>query len=310
MRWTLPTVALIGLLIVGCKPAQPIVPDTLLPEKITNEEPLPSYSELVNRYNVTTEPLVRVWAEARVDLLWLDEKGKKKSEHGDGRFMYIAPDKIALEVTEVGRGFWAGGDGERYWLFDLQDERNVYVGRYDKLDELDVHAFPLPVKPTDLPYVLGLLPIDPDLLPQAPAVELVAGHYLIEPPGLGLRMLLHPDTARPVRVDLLNAGGGSAVKCLLSEPVEMETERDNAEGPAPIMSSRVEVYVLNEEVRMTLKLKGLTTDGRRIKAPHFDYEKLKKVYKPDTIVDLDAHPEVYPQAPPAVAPDATTESAP
>ena len=40
----------------GCKPAQPIVPDTLLPEPITDGAPLPDYRELVQRYNATVEP--------------------------------------------------------------------------------------------------------------------------------------------------------------------------------------------------------------------------------------------------------------
>ena len=275
------------VLLPGCKPAQPIVPDNLLPDKIANEQPLPSYHNLVTRYNATTKPLVRVWASARVDLLWLDENGKQKSEHGDGRFMYRAPDKIALEITEAGRGFWAGGDGDRYWFFDLQDDRTLYVGQFDKLDELDADTFPLPVRPTDLPYILGLLPIDPDNVPEAPAVESIAGHYLIEPPGLGIRMLLHPETARPVRVDLIGSVGESAVKCILTEPAELERSAENADGPAPTMAGKVEVYVLDEEVRMTLNLKGMTTDGRRIKDNHFDLDILKQVYKPDKTVDLD-----------------------
>lgn len=288
MRCLLAIALVAALQLTGCKPAQPIVPDNLLPDPVANEQPLPTYGDLIRRYNATTEPLVRVWASARVNLLWLNEKGKKKSEHGDGKFMFVSPDKLSLKIEEFGKGFHAGGDGERYWYFDTFEEPTVYVGRFDKLDELDAATFPLPVKPTDLPYVMGLLPIDPDLLPEEPAVERVVGHYLIEPPGLGLRILLHPETARPVRVDLLAADGSSKVKCLLSEPVEIEIQQDTTDGSAPIMASRVEVYVLDEEVRMTLKLKGLTTDGRRIKSPHFVFETLMDVYKPELFVDLDA----------------------
>ncbi len=274
----------------GCKPVQPIVPETLLPKPIETAEPLPTYSELIERYNETTRSLRRVWAEARVDLVWRDEKGKRKSEHGDGRFMFVNPDKIALEIQEFGRGFWAGGDGERYWLFDLQDERVAYVGRFENLDELDPQDFPLPVKPGDLLYVLGLVPIDSAIVPEAPEVERVAGYYLVEPPGLGLRMLIDPVTARPVRVDLLNAVGESAVKCVLSKPSKLKTGRDEADGPEPVMHRVVEVYVLGQEARMTLKLKGLTTRGTRIKDAHFDFEILKRVMKPDEIVDLDVPP--------------------
>jgi hypothetical protein len=284
--WALATA--VAVLMAGCKPAQPIVPDTLLPDPIETAGPLPTYTELIERYNQTTRPLGRVWAEARVDLVWRDDKGKKKSEHGDGRFMFVSPDKVALQIEEFGRGFWAGGDGARYWLFDLQKQRVAYVGRFENIDKLDAQDFPLPVKPGDLLYVLGLVPIDPAIVPESPGVERVAGYYLVEPPGLGLRMLLDPQTARPVRVDLLNAAGESTVKCVLSEPVELKAGKDDEDGHEPVMHRVVEVYVLGQEARMTLKLKGLTTQGTRIKGAHFDFEILKRVMKPDQTVDLDA----------------------
>jgi hypothetical protein len=280
---------LLLLLLPSCKPAQPIVPDNLLPKPIVNEAPLPDYGELVGRYNATTAPLTRIWAEARVDLEWIDEMGDRKSEHGDGRFMFVSPDHVALEVQEFGKGFWAGGDGERYWLFDLQDQRTAYVGRFDHLDQLEDDAFPLPVKPSDLLYVLGLIPIDVDNAPESPAVERVAGHYLIEPPGLGVRMLLHPDTARPVRVDILNKAGESAVKCILSEPANVKTKTDAGGGLKPVISTRVDVYVLGEEAHMTLRLKSATTDGTQIRDAHFNFDTLLKVYKPDEIVELDTN---------------------
>lgn len=290
MRGVWPVLIVVLLFLQGCKPAQPIVPDNLLPEPIANVAPLPDYRELVERYNATTASLTRIWAEARVDLEWIDEKGDRKSEHGDGRFMFVSPDHVALEVQEFGKGFWAGGDGERYWLFDLQDQRTAYVGRFDRLHQLDDDAFPLPVKPSDLLYVLGLIPIDPDNAPGSPAVERVAGHYLIEPPGLGIRMLLHPDTARPVRVDILNKAGESAVKCVLSEPANVKTKADASGGLTPVLSTRVDVYVLGEEAHMTLRIKSATTDGTRIRDAHFNFDTLLQVYKPDEVVDLDAQP--------------------
>lgn len=276
----------------GCKPSQPIVPENLLPKPIANDRPLPTYGELIERYNATVKPLSHLWAAARVDLEWINEKGNRKSEHGDGKFMFVSPDKVALQIEEFGKGFWAGGDGERYWLFELQDKRTAYVGRFDHLDQLDEDAFPLPVKPADLLYVLGLVPIDPTVAPDEPAVERVAGHYLIEPPGLGIRMLLHPDTARPVRVDLINKAGQSAVKCVLAESTQVKT-RSTAD-PELLIATRVDVYVLGQEARMTLKLKSATTDASEIRDAHFRFETLMKVYKPDDVVDLDATADLSP----------------
>ena len=292
-------IAICFLTLAGCQPVKPIVPDSLLPDAIENDAPLPTYTELIDRYNATTKPLASIWAEAHVDIVWLDEKGKRKNEHGDGKFMYVAPDKIALKIEEFGKGFWAGSDGERYWFFDLQDKRTAYVGRFDQLDQLDEGAYPLPVKPTDLLYILGLKPIDPELVPDAPAVELVHGYYLVEPPGLNLRMLLDPRTARPVRVDLLDPAGFSTIKCVLSGPVELEQADATDATIASSLSTQVEVYVLDEQARMTLKLKSPTAETGRIKLNNFNFEVLMRVYKPDAVIDMDT-PEVSPEVSPEV----------
>jgi len=280
-------VTILLLLLPGCKPQQPIVPGNLLPKPIADEAPLPSYGELVGRYNATLLPIDRIWAEARVDLEWINEKGDRKREHGDGRFMFAAPMRVALDIREVGKGFWAGGNQTSYWLFDLQDKRVAYVGRYDKARDLDPDMLPLPVNPANLLYLLGLRRIDPGIVPEAPAVERVAGHYLIEPPGLGIRLLLHPDTARPVRVDVLNKAGESVVKCLLSEPVKLKAAGDRAAVESEI-ASVIEVYILDQEARMTLKLRGATTEDLQIKNPHFSFDILKIALKADEVVDLDA----------------------
>ena len=294
MRWTGLAAALVCLSLVGCKPQQPIVPENLLPDPIANDQPLPSYGDLIRRYNQTVEPLGRVWAKADVDMVWLNKDGKRKHESGDGRLIYVRPGKTVLEIEEFGKGFWAGSDGERYWFFERQDNSAVYVGRFDLVDAPGeprgpgALGLPLPVNPKDMPYILGFKRIDPAAVPDAPAVERLAGHYLIEPPGLSLRLLLDPETARPVRVDLLDELGRSEVRCLLSGATEVKFEgvpKDNQ----PRITNTVDVYVVGTEARMTLNLSGATSDeeGRKIRDQHFDFEKLMKALKPDVTIDLD-----------------------
>lgn len=288
--WTTAVIAAllaIGLLGSGCKPDQPIIPETMLPDPVITDEPIPTYTELIQRYNATTSRLSPIWAEARVDLVWRNEKGKAKNEHGDGRFMFVKPSRVVLEVQEFGKGFWAGADGERYWFFDLQ-ERTAYVGRFENLHESQAVVLPIPISPADLLYILGLAPIDAALIPQEPAVERVAGHYLVEPPGLGLRMLLDPTTTRPVRVDLLDEQGNSAVICRLTEPIPVK-HGDPDDLPGPHIASVVDVVVPGREARMTLTLKRPTHDDKNIRDQHFDFEILMQALKikPKDVVDLD-----------------------
>ncbi len=276
-------------MLFGCQPAQPILSDTttLL---IEPTGPLPTYGELIERYNKTTEPLGRVWAVARADFVWLDDKGKRKSEHGDGRFMFVSPGKVALEIQEFGKGFWAGGDGRRYWLFDLQDPRTAYVGRFENLDPAlgpDAESLTLPINPADLLYVLGLAPIDSQAVPDEPAVEYLDGHYLIEPPGLGLRMLLDPATARPVRVDLIDAQGRSTVICRLSGDTKVKTYTSEGK-PQPTIPAKVELVVVGQDATMILKLSDASVGVSRIRDNHFDFDTLSTALKIDQVVDLDA----------------------
>lgn len=290
MRWAFTLFLVIAVnSLPGCKPAQPIVPDNLLPDPIANDEPLPTYSDLIRRYNQTVESLDRVWAAADVDMIWLDQNGKRKHESGGGKLIYVRPRMTVLEIEEFGKGFWAGSDTKRYWFFERQDNSAVYVGRFDRIDAPRAKDLPLPVNPRDIPYVLGFKRIDPDAVPEAPAVERLAGYYLIEPPGLSIRMLLDPESARPVRVDLLDEFGRSEVRCLLSGATSVKLKgvsRDNQ----PRIAKTVDVYVVGTEAKMTLKLSGATSDeeGRKIRDSHFDFEKLKKALKPDMTIDLDA----------------------
>ena len=278
--------ALLSVSLYGCKPAQPIVPDSLLPEATANDAPLPSYTELVQEYNGTTAALSPIWAKARVDLAWREEDGDRKNEHGTGRFMYVRPGKIVLEVREFGRGFWAGADGVRYWFFELRDKKTAYVGRFDRIDDLSRDTMPLLVNPADLLYVMGLKKIDPDKVPAEPAVERVKGYYLIEPPGLGLRMLLDPLDGRPVRVDLLDDQGQSRVVCNLSDPIAIE-HGQSGDPLAHRIASVVDVYMPGTEARMTVTLSNTTHNTRNIRDQHFDFDLLSQALKPDEVVELD-----------------------
>lgn len=287
LRWTSACLLVLSILLLpGCHRDKQVVPDTMLPDRTVNDAPLPSYPELVTRYNRTADLLSPIRADARVDMVWRNEKGDIKNEHGDGRFMFIKPGRVVLEVEEFGKGFWAGADGERYWFFDFLDQRVVYVGRFDQLDRAHVDNLPLPVNPADLLHVMGLAKIDPTVIPEAPAVERVKGHYLIEPPGLAVRMLLDPETTRPVRVDLLDDEGKSRVICLLKDPIPVEPA-DSDDPFRGRFASVIDVVMPANEARMTLTLKKPTHSDKYIREAYFDFDKLYKALKIDELIDVD-----------------------
>jgi hypothetical protein len=276
------------LLIAGCE-QPPVIDPNLMPEPVEAErdEP-PAYAELIKRYNQQVEPLDRIWAATDVRMEWENADGDRRSERGDGNLIMERPGRVALTVGKLGETvLWAGASDDGYWLFDLQDRGTVYYGRYRYLNEPCSRALPMPIQPEAVPYLLGTMPLDPEAVPAGP-VEQYNGYYLIEPPELNVRMLLHPDSARPVRIDLLDETGRSVVIARLRDPQPVKM-KSVAEQKWPAMASEAEVYVLEENARLELELNQLAGGPRedRIKAGAFDFDTLMTVHEPARRVDLD-----------------------
>ncbi len=267
--------------LIGCHRG-PIVPTDLNPAPIEGAAELPDYAELVGRYNTNAAALERVFARTKVELRWRDDKGRPRRESGDGRLIFERPLNTAWTVEKFGDvKLWAGSDERGFWLFDEYDEHVAYYGMYGRPM---ARPLPLPVQPEAVPYLLGLVPIDPTRRPAPPEVELFNGYHVIEPPGLNLRLMLHPDTARPVRIDLTDRWGNSALTCLLSG----ETPVADSGHPPVVLPAKAELYPRGEESRMTVELSSATTDDARIRRRYFAFEELVRAMKPREVVDLNA----------------------
>lgn len=268
------------LLLFGCKTG-PIVPDDLNPPAIdTAPAEVPDYAALVQRYNQNAAALDRVWARTKVEMRWRDEKDRKRRESGDGRLIFERPLNTAWTVEVLGDvKLWAGSNVNGFWVFDRLDDGRAYYGSYGKPL---ARPLPLPVQPEAVPYLLGLVPIDPDRRPQPPEVELFNGYFVIEPPTLNLRLMLDPATARPVRIDLTGPDGVSALSCILTGEVEVSSD----EGPTAYLPGKAELYPQGDESRMTVTFKHATTNADKIKRKWFDFPGLVEAMKPDAVVDL------------------------
>lgn len=253
-------------------------------------EPLPSYQSLIESYNQRVERLDRVWSRAVVSVRWVDDRGRRQFEQGEGHFIFIRPHHVALNVGKLGRTLlWAGCDESQYWLFDLsQDPKLAYVGRMDQLDQAAASAFPMPVFPFEVLYLLGAMPLDAQAVPQEPAVEWLQGHYLIEPPGTGLRMLLDRQTHRPRRIDLLDERGASVIICQLDRYAAVE-QQGVGPGGWPWMATRIEITIPGQEGSLRMSLSD-QTDGRAfdtINPRIFELPRLMRMHNPDQVIDLD-----------------------
>ena len=249
---------------------------------------MPSYRELVARYNARIAPIERFWSRAVVELQWKDEKGTHY-EQGDGNLIIILPDLVALSLGKLGHtGMWAGCDKLRYWLFDLRKDPELLIGTHRRLGQTESHRWPLPVVPLQLPGLLGLSPIQPVAAGVQPAVEWDNGTFVIEPPGQNQRLRIDPETGRPAEIELLSNTGESQVSCRISRWRRMMIT-EMPPGAFPWVGTRLEVSLSNQEGTMTLFLADVS-DGRsedRIKERAFDVQHLVKAFKPIRVIDLD-----------------------
>lgn len=251
-------------------------------------EHLPAFHEIAQRYNLNLARTSRLWSRAGVELEWRDEQGKHY-EQGDGNLIMVLPDRVALSVGKLGNPIlWAGCDRERYWLFNLRDQRVLHFGRH-RLSATGAKKLPIPIHPADLIALSGLLPLDANGTPAPPGVTWEEGYYVITPPGLSRKMWIDPETTRPSRIDLLGRDGSSRVTCRLSRWQAM-TIHGVAPGAFPQIATRLEVSLLGREGTMTLFLSD-PSDGQehqRIKDQAFNLDRLIRALKPAKQIDLDA----------------------
>ena len=284
---TLRFVLLVTLLLAapGCRYADPTDRDP----GVVRPNDLPSYTEIVTRYNDNAAKVTRLWARADVEFVWYEDDTRRTEVGDDSRLMLRLPDELALDIAKPFdiRLFWLGSNSAQYWLFDdISDTKRVYFGSHANFTATGWRGFPIPVHPLELPGLLGILPIDPQALPRAPAVEWVAGGYLIEPPGTATRLVIDPRTYLPLRIDLLDRYGNSAIIARLSRPEAVAS--DDSAGDPPLVNKHVAITVVGQPGHITLKMRDMTMAASRFNERQFDLDFLMKVRKPDERIDLDA----------------------
>ncbi|MEM9252789.1 MAG: hypothetical protein AAGB29_10610 [Planctomycetota bacterium] len=269
------------MLMTGCKSTQqpPIAPVEAEPAMSRTEA-----LELVRRQNANAEAIDVVWCRLGINLEWIED-GKRRKESGDGVLVFRKPGELALTVGKLGQeGLWAGGDGERYWMFDLREDV-AWVGSEAGL-AAGGSGLPLPVQPRDVARLLGWDAIDAAAVERG-AVMPLGGRVLIEPIDAAgwstARYVFDPASTPPTRVDLLGRDGASVVTSRLSRPQTVAVSA----GRAATFMTAVEIAMSDGSATMTLKLRGIETDGRRVRSGAFDLDRLMRTHRPDRVIDLD-----------------------
>jgi outer membrane lipoprotein-sorting protein len=121
--------------------------------------------QLVERVNENNQKLPTLWARERFEAAIVDRR-KNTTSHidGYGNLLFTGPNEMKLTAkNEVADLFEMGSDGMRFWLYEKHDQV-FWWGKYADLDK--VNEAEIPVRPDMVMEVLGIRPVDTDLLRQ------------------------------------------------------------------------------------------------------------------------------------------------
>jgi len=251
--------------------------------------PAPSYNEIARRYNARASRLDRLWARAAVQLRYTDREGRDRREQGEGHLQIRQPDRLALSVGKLGEViFWLGGDGERFWWFELGENSVAAVARHENAMKACVGELPLPVHPLDLLDLLGVTSL-PSRAAASPVLG-PSGRVVVDVPARAgaRRVYLDPETMRPARVELWLPGASEpAVESVLTEYERVDIPSEG--GVDPRVASRVSVRVRETGAELVLFLSDMNDGSRpgRLSDVVFDFEDLVAAHRPARIEVLD-----------------------
>ncbi|MEQ9454065.1 MAG: hypothetical protein RLN76_05655 [Phycisphaeraceae bacterium] len=271
------------LMVSGCKKSpKSVIPKDLNPSVIVTGQPVPTYEQVAARHNQRVAELGRVWASTTLRIEWIEEK-EHRSEQGDGNLLVIRPDRLALTVGKLGHvRLWAGMNPDVEYLFDKSGDGRVYVHRRGANEVSGVlpAELPVPLQPRDVPWLLGIMP-----LPDRGTVEGLNGYWLVEPAGLGVRLLIDPRTGSPYRIDRVGVRGQSAVIALHRDVAPVA----GVDGPTPMMARKIQLMEAGKEARIDLVLDRLLAGeeaGDRIRSGAFDFERLMRAHEPSEVIEV------------------------
>jgi len=254
---------------------------------------LPTYAEIVAKYNTRCKGLERVRAPVTLTIEAKDDTGKIERNQLEANLQVILPSKLSVRVDKVGQTLCLlGSDDTRYWWIDLSEEPIAYVGTHAKTSPGVARKFGIPVHPLDLIEALGITPL-PEKEPLAKVAWGEPGQVVVSlPPRAkgwgGRRIHIETETWKPTRIEALEPGGEIAASATLSRFIQVFVAEDRF-SPAR-MASRYSVALPRHEATVAMAVPTPENPGSTMRTRSFELDALLKAYQVDAsrVIDLDA----------------------
>ncbi len=269
--------ALCGLLLHACAPkaltsgsGPPLPTDAPPPAQPPSNETLMGW---INARNAELARLQVLESRGVLEFRWRDDQGEH-FEQVDADLYLAFPDRAALRLSKLGeKYFWAGGDGARWWVFDL-------------------HAKPSRVevfRDEDGPHRGGFGLLEPGCIRALAGIERIPESAECTAEGCvrwirnGVTRTMRFDASGlPASVTLADAEGKLVASSTLRDFVSVPVD-NIAMGAWPRIALRTEAKA-PEGGEVKLALDAPSGRAVRIKPSLFDLESLLKALHPDEVI--------------------------
>lgn len=232
-----------------------------------------SVAKFVRARNAELAYLKVLESRGVVEFRWRDDGGEH-FEQVDADLYLAFPDRAAMRLSKLGeKYFWAGGDGQHWWVFDLhakpstvevfRDEDGAHRGGFGLLEPSSIRAL----------AALELLPAD--------AVVNDIGEVRWTRNTV-TRMMRFDATGLPSAVTLTDAQGALVASSTLRDFVRVPVD-SIAMGAWPRVALRT-IATTPEGSEVKLALDSPSGRAVRIKPALFDLESLLKSLHPDQVI--------------------------
>lgn len=280
MRRATISLALLAMLVMltGCKTTSKV--------DVSKLGPPPSAQELAALHNGRVAGLPTLWARVSVRARGTYDDSSTFEEQGEGHLQIVKPDRISLTIGKLGETYFSFGANEnRYWSFDLSssDRKTMLIGDLAQVTPEKAAALGLPVHPAELITLTGIAPIE---LARAGGTRWSddGKSVGISVPSRwgGFTLWIDPRTGLVVRAQAFDRDDRLIATAVLSRYKAAAVPG----APAVMVPGKVEITSPDERGFIRIELSG--PESRDIRPMSFDPDRLKRAYRVNETIDLDA----------------------
>ncbi|MEQ9616931.1 MAG: hypothetical protein RLN60_02730 [Phycisphaerales bacterium] len=263
-------------LLAGCRTAPTLAPDA--------PEALPTYESLAAAHNANVNRFDTLWARVIGTVSYINDKGDRVTEQGEGNLQLVKPSRIALSIGKLGEVIaWIGADEAAYWFLEPSAEpRRGVTGSHERFSADTRERLGLPVSPLAVIEALGVTPLPAEAESTA-TWDATRNAVIHELPAERRRYAFDLERKSLIGIDFLGEGDEPLATVELRDEVVVTLPDEG--GYFPRIAKRVEITDPSSGASFRITLSDCAE--KPIKPRVFDLAQLVDAFLIEHLTDLD-----------------------